>query len=231
MRSLTRAEVREVDRRAIAEYGLPGIVLMENAGRHAAELLLQQGIAGRVAICCGKGNNAGDGFVIARHLDNAGVDVDVLLAVDPQTFTGDAAVNYRVLEASLLSIRHLAAAPMNDWSAALAPCEWIVDALLGTGMQGMLREPLTTVITAINAAGKRVLAVDLPSGMDADTGQPQGCCVRATLTATFVARKIGFNQPGTEVWTGPVHVADIGAPRALLEAIDLSSFTRRQRHG
>src|SRR5580704_4639717 len=102
---LTRAQVRQIDRRAIEEFGVPGVVLMENAGRSAAELLLSLGVGGSVAICCGKGNNGGDGFVIARHLDNHGVAVRVLLFAEPEELTGDAAVNVRILQRAGLSLR------------------------------------------------------------------------------------------------------------------------------
>ena len=198
MRSLTRAEVRNVDRRAIEEFGLPGVVLMENAGCNAADVLLTAGVTGRVVICCGKGNNGGDGFVIARHLDNAGVDVRVLLVCDPEDYVGDAATFLRVIQSARLPLRRIPTAAVDEWKTELQSAEWIVDALLGTGLTGSVREPYVTAINAINTSGKEVLAVDLPSGMDADTGQPLGVCVRATRTVTFVARKIGFDQPGAE---------------------------------
>lgn len=214
-RVLTREQVRDVDRRAIGEYGIPGVVLMENAGRNAAGLLMSLGVTGRVVICAGKGNNGGDGFVIARHLENAGVDVRVLMCVPPSELTGDAATNYRVLERAKTPID----APPVDWDFELERAEWIVDALLGTGTQGKIREPYTTVIDAINRAGKKVFAIDLPSGMDCDTGQPLGCCVRANQTATFVARKPGFDAEGTSEWTGDVYVIDIGVPHRLLHEL------------
>ena len=209
---LTREQVRDVDRRAIGDFGLLGVVLMENAGRNAAELLRSFGIDGRVVICCGKGNNGGDGFVIARHLENAGVDVRVLSCVSGAELSGDAAVNFKVLE---LAGTPLVLPPM-DWGKELAEADWIVDALLGTGTQGAIRDPYLAVIDAINQSGKKVFAVDLPSGMDCDTGKPLGCCVRATETATFVARKPGFDAAGASEWTGDVHVIDIGVPRTLL---------------
>jgi NAD(P)H-hydrate epimerase len=219
MRSLTRAEVRDVDRRAIEDYGLPGVVLMENAGRSAAAVLFSQGITGPVVICCGKGNNGGDGFVIARHLDNAGVAVKVLIACDLGDIRGDALVFFRALTAARMCVGAFFMATAEEWQHQLESAEWIVDALLGTGLTGEVREPYVTAINAINASGKIVFAVDLPSGMDADTGQPFGTCIRATRTVTFVARKMGFDQPGSESWTGPVDVADIGVPYALLESM------------
>ncbi|HUQ71182.1 MAG TPA: NAD(P)H-hydrate epimerase [Planctomycetaceae bacterium] len=217
MRPLTRAEVRDVDRRAIEDYGLPGVVLMENAGRNAAALLESQGIAGSVAIVCGKGNNAGDGFVIARHLENRGCDVRVLLACDPSQLTGDAAINFHVLERAGTPMVVMTNTSRSKWMQSLTSAKWIVDALLGTGTMGQVREPFASVIAAINESARNVFAVDLPSGMDCDTGQPLGGCVRATLTGTFVTRKIGFDVAGSEVWTGPVHVLDIGVPRSLLD--------------
>ncbi len=211
---LSREQVREVDRRALAEFGLLGLVLMENAGRNSAELLRSLGIAGRVVICCGKGNNGGDGFVIARHLENAGVDVRVLLCVDSTSLAGDAATNFHVLQQ--------AKTPMvltpSDWQTELADADWIVDALLGTGTQGIVREPFSSVIAAINRSGRPVFSIDLPSGLDCDTGQPLGCCIRATHTATFVARKPGFNVPQADQWTGLVHVVDIGVPRIMFQS-------------
>lgn len=224
MRRLARSEVREIDRLAIEHYGLAGIVLMENAGAGAARLLLSHGVAGPIAIACGRGNNGGDGFVIARHLDAAGHRVRVLLAADPDGYRGDAAANLRVAERSGIPIECLAGAEASRWSSALAGASWIVDALLGTGAMGAPRTPLTDAIVAINAArdarrdatGMRVLAVDLPSGLDADTGEAPGACVRADITATFVAEKLGFANPAAANFTGRVSVNSIGVPACLL---------------
>jgi NAD(P)H-hydrate epimerase len=217
---LTRDQVREVDRRAINDYGLIGLVLMENAGRNAAALLLQLGITGSVVICCGTGNNAGDGFVIARHLENAGIDVTILLAVPSSGLAGDAAVNFHILQrAGMRIVEPPPDGPKSLWSPELAGADWIVDAMLGTGTQGSLREPYLTAISTINASGRKVFAVDLPSGMDCDTGQPLGDCIRAQHTATFVALKPGFNSPPAANFTGQVHVIDIGVPRRLLDEL------------
>jgi NAD(P)H-hydrate epimerase len=214
---LSRHEVRELDRRAIEEYGVPGVVLMENAGRGAAELLRSLGIAGRVVICCGKGNNGGDGFVIARHLDNHQMPVRVLLFARPEELTGDAAIMYGIIARSGLPTvadvgRTLDERALRD---ELNSAAWIVDALFGTGLSGPVRQPFDWAITAINASPARVLAVDIPSGLDCDTGLPLGPTVRAHHTATFVALKKGFANPAAREWLGHVHVVDIGAPRAL----------------
>jgi NAD(P)H-hydrate epimerase len=222
MMSLTREQVRGIDRRAMDEFHLPGIVLMENAGRGSAELLQSLGVTGPVVICCGKGNNGGDGYVIARHLENSGVAVSVLVFASAGEIGGDARINLTVLQAAGTPVRFFAQPPRPDeLEHLLRDAEWIVDALLGTGTRGTVREPFCTVIDAINRAGKRVLAVDLPSGLDCDTGLPLGPCVRAAQTATFVAAKRGFELPGAHEFTGEVHVVGIGVPRRLLTSIGL----------
>jgi NAD(P)H-hydrate epimerase len=219
----TCAQMRELDRRAIEEFGVPGVVLMENAGRGAAELLLGLGCRGPVLILCGKGNNGGDGFVIARHLENRGIRVRVLLFARPDALTGDAGVNYRIIARSGLSIAVHDGATVDATAlrAEFVEAEWLVDALFGTGLTGALRAPFDGIVAAVNDAGKPVLAVDIPSGLDGDTGQPLGPTVRALHTVTFVAPKQGFARPAAAEWLGRVHVAAIGAPRVLLREFGL----------
>ncbi len=218
---LTRDEARALDRRAIEEYGIPGAVLMENAGRGMAELLSKFGIRGTVVICCGLGNNGGDGFVIARHLDNVGVAVRVLLFGSPKKLTGDAALNYRILCKSMLHLEEfdLAGLDENRMGRELAAADWVVDALFGSGQRGPVRPPFDRVVEAINASGARVFAVDIPTGLDADTGLPQGPTIRATATATVIAPKKGFARPEAREWLGEVHVIDIGIPRRILDLV------------
>ena len=216
--TLSRQQVRELDRRAIDEFGLPGIVLMENAGRGVADKLFQLGIDGRVIVCCGKGNNGGDGFVVARHLDLRHANVRVWLFADPAQLSGDAGVNYRVLASSTVPIEILGSPIDADrLQAQFATAGWIVDALLGTGAVGEPRPPYDQVIARINASGRPVVAVDLPSGLDCDTGRTAHCTIRAAHTCTFVAAKPGFFAPGADQFTGRIHVLDIGAPRVLVE--------------
>jgi NAD(P)H-hydrate epimerase len=209
---LSRDEVRDLDRRAIDEFGIPGVVLMENAGRGAAELLLALGVGGPVAVCCGKGNNGGDGFVMARHLANRGVDVRVLLFARPDDLTGDAAVNFAPISRGddPLVVHASTAVDAAALRRDLGAAEWVVDALFGYGLSGSVREPFAQVIAAINAGPGRVFAVDIPSGLDCDTGRPLGVAVRARHTATMLALKKGFAQPEAQPYLGRVHVIDIG---------------------
>ena len=234
---LTVPQVRAVDRICLDDYGLPGVVLMENAGRGCAELLRDEllrdeasGAAGRVSIVCGRGNNGGDGFVIARHLAIAGADVTVFapFAEPPteQRDAGEAAMNARVVRRMGLPWHDWTAFDAAGWTARLVEPlrggDWIVDALLGTGAGGPPRPPADAAVRAINAArdrGAGALAVDVPTGFDADAGEPfdTACCVRATHTASFVARKVGYDAAGAAAWTGAVRVVGIGAPPAAAE--------------
>ncbi len=216
---LTREQSRDLDRRLIEEAGVPGVVLMENAGRGCAELLLRLGVSGPVVVCCGKGNNGGDGFVIARWLDNAGAAVRVLLFARPDELVGDAAVMYRIIAHSGPPIEIMPAVDVDGAALRreLDAAEWVVDALFGTGLKGPVRPPFDAIIAAINAGRAKVLAVDIPSGLDADTGRPQGPTVRAHHTATIAAAKVGYARPEAAAWLGQVHIIDMGAPRRMLE--------------
>jgi NAD(P)H-hydrate epimerase len=256
---LTRAQVREVDRRAIQEYGISGLVLMENAGRGTTDVLCRllfsepsppagegrvRGAEKKVVIVCGKGNNGGDGFVIARHLDLRGNPVRVLLLSDPNDLTGDAATNYQIIEKAGLRItafiggvarsesaKGVMAPPTplsgratqpfdaRHFSAELTGAAWLVDALLGTGATGEPKSPLAEAIDRMNASGIPILAVDLPSGLDCDTGTVSKHTIRAAHTCTFVAAKPGFFTPGANQYVGQLHVLDIGVPRKLIEEL------------
>jgi NAD(P)H-hydrate epimerase len=234
---LSRDEVRELDRRALEGFGVPGIVLMENAGRGCAELLMRLNPERKpVVILCGPGNNGGDGFVIARHLDNHGWPVlvhpvepgqhfpdrhDVDVEQPKRGLPPDAMTNWQIVNKSRLC----------NWPQDRASCSfktlyipqdfsgcWIVDAMFGTGLSRSLETPYADIIErGVNVADCPVLAVDIPSGLDCDTGQPLGPTIRATHTATFVAHKKGFLNPESHQWTGEVHVIDIGAPRVLID--------------
>ena len=209
---LTREQVRSIDRKAIDHYGMNSLVLMENAGRGCADKLCDLGISGKVVIVCGKGNNGGDGFVIARHLDARGHSVCVMLAAKPDELQGDAAANYAIL--TIAGIRIVGIERLVE---ELPGAAWVVDALLGTGASGDPRLPISGVIQQLNDTDARKLAVDLPSGLDCDTGIPGNPTFRADHTCTFVAPKVGFANPVAKEYLGTVSVHDIGVPRKLLE--------------
>jgi len=231
-RFLTCAQSRELDRRASDEYGIPSIVLMENAGRGCVDVLERLGINGPVAIVCGKGNNAGDGFVIARHLEIRGHECRVVLLCPPDELRGDAATNFAILQkcgSTIIDLFQRAGASPPPASRNLhnlldhhtAGATWLIDAMLGTGAVGDPRTPFDAAIDWINRrhAKTQVLAVDVPSGLNCDTGQPAKHAVRADHTCTFAAMKIGFVQPAAKSFLGTVHVCDIGAPPRLTDEI------------
>lgn len=241
LRPLGRDEVRAIDARAAEAFGVPTLVLMENAGRGAAAVLAARArrlsesrpdatgaaeppLGDRppsVLVLCGPGNNGGDGGVLARHLDLWGFPVKILWCADPEQLQGDAAVQWTILQRSGLdqdSWKSDRAGPFDQrLDSLLAWADWVVDALLGTGLSRPLEGPLLQVIETVNRSGKPVLALDIPSGLDADRGVPLGIAVRARVTSTFVATKRGFQVEGAAEFTGEVVVVDIGAPGVLLE--------------
>lgn len=222
VRALTRSEVRGIDS-AAAKLGLPTLVLMENAGRGAAGYLRGQAGRGRILILCGPGNNGGDGGVVARHLDVWGFEVRVVWFVGQASqIRGDAGVQYHVLDQSGIDQRVWSGSEESaELDRLLADADWLVDGLLGTGLSRPVEGLLRAVIEAVNRSGKPILALDIPSGLDTDSGRPLGASIRATATAAFVAPKIGFSQPGAGDYTGEVAVVEIGVPRCLLEAFQV----------
>ena len=215
LRPLSRSEVREVDRRSIEECHLPGIVLMENAGRGATEVLLELGLSEPVYILAGKGNNGGDGFVIARFLQLADIRAHVLTPFQQTDVGSDALIQMNVLLAAGIPIEFGVTA--TDIADRVTSASWIIDALLGTGAQGAVREPVGAIAEVVNKSAARVVSIDVPTGLDCDTGKPLGCSVRADDTITFVAPKIGFGSGSATEYTGRVHVVGIGAPLCVLE--------------
>jgi len=213
-----RDAVRAVDRAAIEKYGIPGIVLMENAALglcdHALRMLPGSDASSRVLIICGSGNNGGDGYALARHLHNRGVNVTIAALGRPKP-ESDAGINRRICEHMRLHLIDFERGSTD--LAATHDFALIVDAIFGTGLDRAVSGPAAAAIEWINAARRPVLAVDVPSGMDCDTGKPLGACVRATLTVTFVGVKSGFLAPEAQELLGEVAIVDIGAPRELSE--------------
>ncbi|RJQ65384.1 MAG: NAD(P)H-hydrate dehydratase [Desulfobacteraceae bacterium] len=224
---VTAEEMREMDRKTIVSFGLSGRLLMEAAGRGAFECLLKEfpyllkgGAACRVGVAAGRGNNGGDGFVIARHLARTGVRVTVYLLAARSEAAGDAAENLHLLEPLKIPVVEIKHA--EEFDAAKSDMQqndlWI-DAILGIGLKSDVKGYFKEVIRFLNSLEKPVFAVDIPSGLNSDTGQPCGICIRAKATATFAFPKIGhFLYPGAE-YTGKLHIVDIGIPSHIVEEI------------
>ena len=218
MHTLSGQQSHSVDQLTITEFGMSGLVLMENAGRGVADLLERLGLkhSNRIVICCGKGNNGGDGFVLARHLLIRNYLPTVLLFADPAELTGDALVNYKILQSLKFPVHFSGDDAMPECFAQLSENDWIVDALLGTSVSGNPRPPMDAIIRQINQVRQRsncqVLAIDLPSGWDADAGRENDPTVYATETTTFFSMKNGFDSPAAKEYLGAVHVLDIGIP-------------------
>jgi ADP-dependent NAD(P)H-hydrate dehydratase / NAD(P)H-hydrate epimerase len=226
MKITTAAEMREIDRTTTERFGVPSLTLMENAGTAIARFILKHyGEAGRIAVVCGKGNNGGDGFVVARHLHGAGRAVDVLLLASVSDVRGDALAMFERLPLRPIALRNRQEL---DSSGALAVCDLIVDAILGTGFQPPVKGFYADAITAINSSGKPVVAVDIPSGADSDAMSPQSSegIARADAIVTFTAPRPAhvFGQ----LARGSVVIAPIGSPpEAIISKLNLELTTPR----
>ena len=226
--AFTRQQLRDFDRRALEQWGVPSLVLMENAGRGAADAIKKflsrlpvraakgksgaSPPAGKVAVVAGSGNNGGDGFVIARHLHLRGIPVAVFVVGDTARATPDSAVNLNILRRLEVDIRPRAGEALARLADELRHFDAVVDAIGGTGITGPLRGDMLAAVEQVNAAGRPVVAVDIPTGLDCDTGKPLGATVRAALTVAMAAPKLGFDAPGARAFTGRVVVVDIGVP-------------------
>jgi hydroxyethylthiazole kinase-like uncharacterized protein yjeF len=214
---MNRDEVRAFDAWAISELGIPGVVLMENAGRSCAELIKKE-LAGaanpKVCIFCGTGNNGGDGYVIARHLLNSGFEVVVVVCGDRKKIKGDAKKNLDILEGMSQPTEQLNLKDSDipgQVETFSANADMLVDSLFGTGLSGQLSDEYKQLIKSINAQHCPILAVDIPSGLDCDTGKHLGVAIKANYTVTFVAVKKGFTSTNTAApYTGEIFVASIG---------------------
>lgn len=211
-----------MDRKAIEEYKIPGIILMENAGRNVAEEILrmtENPQEGKVAILCGKGNNGGDGYVVARHLHNHHIPVDVFLVAKISDILkdGDAGTNLQILLHMKIPVREvLDTTGVNHVLKELNRYDIIVDALFGTGLSGEVREPFKTLINGVNNLNKPVVSVDIPSGLDCNNGNVLGAAIKATKTVTFAVSKRGFCLGYGPAHTGEVIVTDISIPKELI---------------
>lgn len=221
--TLSVQDSRQVDQTAMEDHGVAGITLMNNAGQACAERLLAMPLKSHAAlILCGGGNNGGDGFVIARLLCTAGVHARVILLVSPERLRGDAkmsyerAIDYGVEIQSITDVTEVAL-------AVQASEGLIVDCMLGTGATGDPRDPFATAIRTANHITKRGkregVAIDIPSGLDGDTGIACSPTFRADLTLTFVTAKTGMRNPGAADYLGEIEIVDIGLPAAMMQTL------------
>lgn len=223
MHIVTAEQMKELDRRTIESFGIPGVVLMESAGRGCVDALFRHFPDihhMKIGIAAGRGNNGGDGFVIARYLASRHMDVAVYLLSEKHRVRGDAAANLRLLDQMKVPVHEVPDTPAFErCQSRMERCDLWVDALLGTGLRSEVRGLFKRCIEWLNGRNKPILAVDIPSGLDSDTGTPCGCSVRATVTVTFGFPKIGqILLPGAE-FVGRLEVVDIGIPPAVVDAV------------
>ena len=224
MRILNAAQMREADRRTIEEIGIPSLVLMENAGRQvvaAIEAVHNDLVDRKVAVLCGRGNNGGDGFVVARTLVQRGIDVSVFLIGRVGDVRGDARTNLEIL--GRLGVTVVEIADSQAWElhfSEIGDCTLIVDAIFGTGLNAPLAGLMETVVADVNGAGIPVVAIDLPSGLSADTHELIGDSIEAGMTVTLGAPKISLVLPPAEIRAGDIVIADIGIPLGIIDALD-----------
>jgi NAD(P)H-hydrate epimerase len=221
---VTAEEMQKMDRFAIEEIGIPGVVLMENAGLEIARIimdyLLDMGDP-LVHIFCGKGNNGGDGFVVARHLSNHEIDTVVFCVVKEEQIKGDALINYKVIKKMGIPIEFISSNPDLDAYLDNEVPDLLVDALLGTGIKGAVRGFVKEVIEAINDFEIPVVSIDLPSGLNADTGKVEGSAIFSDITVTMALPKRCHIFYPAKNYVGELHIADIGAPQAVLSNPDV----------
>ena len=224
MRILNAAQMREADRYTIEEVGIQSLVLMENAGRQvvaAMEAAYESQLDGRVGILCGRGNNGGDGFVVARTLIQRGVDAAVFVIGSVANIRGDARINLDIL--GRLGVTVVEIGDEQTWElhfSEISQCTLLIDAIVGTGLSSALGGMMETVVADINASGIPIVSIDMPSGMSADTPHLVGDCIDASMTVTLAAAKLPLVLPPGETHAGDVVIADIGIPPDVLEGVD-----------
>jgi ADP-dependent NAD(P)H-hydrate dehydratase / NAD(P)H-hydrate epimerase len=224
MRVLNSQQMRDADRRTIDDIGIPSIVLMENAGRQAVaamEAAFDGLSASHVGVLCGRGNNGGDGFVVARTLVQRGIEASVFLLGSVSEVRGDARTNLEVLGRIGVTVVEITTA--QEWElhfSEISECDLLVDAILGTGFSGPLTGLLETVVADVNDLGVPVVAIDIPTGLSADSHEVQGDAIEASMTVTLAAPKIPLVLPPADTHAGDLVIADIGIPLPLLDDVE-----------
>ncbi|MFC1703385.1 NAD(P)H-hydrate epimerase [Candidatus Omnitrophota bacterium] len=223
MKAATSEQIQKLDHQTINEYDINSLWLMENAGTAVAtivEQFLNRRARKSSVIVCGKGNNGGDGFVVARKLLQKGFQVSVFLLGEKSAVTHDAGLNLAQLEKRSCTVEEVVGKPsLEKMRQRIVECDVVVDAIFGVGLKGEIKEPARTILETIVQAAKPIIAVDVPSGLDATTGEMLGICVKAIATVTFSLPKTGFFQRLGPSCIGELYVVDIGIPKELIEAM------------
>ncbi len=220
MRFVTASEMQQIDEKAIRDYGIPSLILMENAGRACAEearRFILSAPNSQIAIFTGKGNNGGDGFVAARHFYNYNLNPVIFYFQKPSQMKPDPLTNFKILER--MKVRLVDCSENIDWANVkkiTQNSKLIIDSLFGTGLSKLIEEPFRTAIEIMNESKVSILAVDIPSGLNADTGEVMGVCVEAEMTVALALPKKAFMLASVKRYTGKVIIADISIPRELL---------------
>lgn len=217
MKVVTVKQIQQLDEEAITRYGVPSLALMENAGRGVFEAVMKVRPA-VVTVVCGLGNNAGDGFVAARHLINAGVKTHLILIGRADQLKQDALINYSILKRLKYPIQEITRLTARTL-AMIREADVVIDAIFGVGLNREMTEPFKSVIETLNRDAKKIVAVDIPSGLDGTNGNIYGVCIQAHKTVTFSFAKRGFYQNAGPKLTGKVMVVDIGIPDKLKKKI------------
>ncbi len=218
MKTVSVEEMRLLDLRATRDFAIPSLQLMENAGKGVAELIHREFGPSKILVCCGKGNNGGDGFVAARYLAQRGNTTQVLLLAEPASLKGDALINFQRLSEFSANI-YDCSSNLEKAKSWMEQADIIIDAMLGIGLQADLREPYLSVVRLINQTselGKTIVAMDVPSGLNSDTGKVMGAAVKADITATMGLPKKGLYEADGPEYSGQIEVIDIGFPEELL---------------
>ncbi|MEI7752737.1 MAG: NAD(P)H-hydrate epimerase [Candidatus Omnitrophota bacterium] len=213
---ISAEEIRSMDESAIRDYSIPSLLLMENAGRSVCDVIVREYKACKVLIVAGKGNNGGDGLVAARHLANQGYLAQVLLLEDPDQFKPEPLLNFSILRKMNIPWSVTGAIPEENLSGLFQDSELVVDAIFGVGIHNPVRGIFEKVIRAINGCQKPVVSIDIPSGLDTDTGEVHGVAVKATKTVTLTLPKRGLFEGDGRQYAGEIEVVDIGIPRELV---------------
>jgi len=224
MRVLNTAQMREADRRTIDDIGIPSLVLMENAGRQAVaamEAMYTDLLERRIAVLCGRGNNGGDGCVVARTLVQRGADVSVFLLGRVADVRGDARTNLEIL--GRLGVTVVEVDDSQAWElhfSEVSDSTLVIDAVFGTGLNAPIAGFIESVVADVNASGIPIVSIDIPSGLSADSPEPIGPSMHASLTVTLAAPKLPLVLPPAEAHAGSIVIADIGVPASIIDALD-----------